>query len=163
MPASTVLASLMSPFVARRLRASRRATAGFLLRIAGVVAVSCAVPCGTAHAVDANTATLAQLDALSGVGPKIAQRILDERRSRPFRDLADFEQRVRGIGPATAKKLAAAGLSVGAAGPVAGMVTGAGAGAGAGAMGAHASVIEVPPPTPVPSQRQRPSQARRAP
>ena len=71
---------------------------------------------GAAHAaVDANTATPEQLDAIRGIGPALATRIVQERARRPFQDLADLQQRVRGIGPAVARKLAAEGLTVGGA------------------------------------------------
>jgi competence protein ComEA len=65
-------------------------------------------------AVDANTATKDELDALKGVGPAIAQRIVDERQKNgPFKSLDDLQERVKGVGPATIKKLAAEGLTVG--------------------------------------------------
>ncbi len=55
--------------------------------------------------IHVNTATAEQLDLLPGVGPVIAQRIIDERTANgPFRDLGDL-QRVRGIGPKTAAKM----------------------------------------------------------
>lgn len=49
--------------------------------------------------VDLNTATLAQLDALPGVGPVLAQRILDYRtQNGPFTTI-DQLQEVPGVGP----------------------------------------------------------------
>ena len=48
--------------------------------------------------VNLNTATLAQLDSLPGVGPVLAQRILDHRdKNGPFRTVSDLRQ-VEGIG-----------------------------------------------------------------
>ncbi|MDQ7902927.1 ComEA family DNA-binding protein [Phytohabitans sp. ZYX-F-186] len=48
--------------------------------------------------VNLNTATLAQLDTLPGVGPVLAQRILDHReKNGPFRTVSDLRQ-VDGIG-----------------------------------------------------------------
>jgi len=48
--------------------------------------------------VNLNTATLAQLDSLPGVGPVLAQRILDHReKNGPFRTVSDLRQ-VDGIG-----------------------------------------------------------------
>jgi competence protein ComEA len=53
-----------------------------------------------AHAqVDANRADQAALDGIKGIGPTISRAILDERkRHGAFRDWADLEQRVKGIG-----------------------------------------------------------------
>jgi competence protein ComEA len=48
--------------------------------------------------VNLNTATLGQLDSLPGVGPVLAQRILDHReKNGPFRTVSDLRQ-VDGIG-----------------------------------------------------------------
>lgn len=55
--------------------------------------------------VNLNTATLAQLDALPGVGPVLAQRILDQREQRGgFRAIGDLRQ-VEGIGDARYEQL----------------------------------------------------------
>lgn len=54
--------------------------------------------------IDPNTATKAQLEALPGVGPSLAQRILDARANAPLHSLADLD-RVKGIGPAKLEKL----------------------------------------------------------
>jgi competence protein ComEA len=51
--------------------------------------------------VDINTATLAELDTLPGVGPSTAQRIID---GRPYGSIEDL-MRVKGIGQATFDKL----------------------------------------------------------
>ena len=59
--------------------------------------------------VEANTATRADLESLPGVGPALAQRLLD---ARPFADWADLMQRVHGVKAAMARKLSAAGLRV---------------------------------------------------
>jgi len=49
--------------------------------------------------LDLNRATLAELDALPGIGPVTARRILDHRaRYGPFRDPRDLRA-VKGIGP----------------------------------------------------------------
>jgi competence protein ComEA len=53
-----------------------------------------------------NVAESASLEALPGIGPAMAQRIIEDRRLHgPFRSLRDME-RVRGIGPRTAQRLA---------------------------------------------------------
>lgn len=49
--------------------------------------------------VDLNTATLEQLETLDGIGPALAQRILDQRTQHgPFRSVEDLSE-VSGIGP----------------------------------------------------------------
>jgi competence protein ComEA len=55
--------------------------------------------------VDLNTATAGELDALPGIGPVLAQRIVDHRtRNGPFRSVDQLDD-VPGIGPAIAAEL----------------------------------------------------------
>lgn len=69
---------------------------------------------GTAFAaVNANTASIDELQTVSGIGPTIAQRIVDERRNGPFKSLDDLQARVKGVGEASIRKMAAGGLTVG--------------------------------------------------
>jgi len=56
-------------------------------------------------AVDANTAPVPVLEALPGIGPALAGRIVQSREAQPFRSLADLDRRVKGIGPAKAAGL----------------------------------------------------------
>lgn len=54
--------------------------------------------------VDLNTADLAALDGLPGVGPVLAERILERRTRRPFRSVDELMD-VSGIGPAVMERL----------------------------------------------------------
>jgi len=59
------------------------------------------------RAMDINTADEASLTVVSGVGPALAKRIVQDRVERgPFKAIADV-QRVRGIGPKLAARLSA--------------------------------------------------------
>src|SRR5690606_12575166 len=69
------------------------------------------------HALDANVATIEQLEAINGVGPRTAKIIVQEReRAGLFESLEDLSDRVRGIGRKRLGRLRAAGLTVGASG-----------------------------------------------
>ena len=62
-------------------------------------------PVAAATGVDLNRATAAQLDALPGIGPVLALRIVEQRgRAGPFRS-ADELLAVRGIGPHLLERL----------------------------------------------------------
>ena len=64
-------------------------------------------------AVEINTADQSQLDSIAGIGPATSRAILEERKKHGnFKDWADLEQRVRGIGERNSVKLSAAGLVV---------------------------------------------------
>ena len=66
-------------------------------------------------ATDVNKATQAELEAIKGVGPAIAGKILDERKKGAFKDWPDFIDRVKGVGEGNAGKFSAEGLTVGGA------------------------------------------------
>ena len=63
-------------------------------------------------AVDINTATVADLDSIKGIGPSTSTKILDARKTSPFKDWNDLIQRVPGIGGKRAAKLSSEGLTV---------------------------------------------------
>jgi len=54
--------------------------------------------------IDVNTADAAELMQIPGIGPKLSQRIVDERARRPFQTIADL-RRVQGIGPKILEKV----------------------------------------------------------
>ena len=63
--------------------------------------------------VDVNKADAAALDSVRGIGPAKSKLILAERsKGGEFKDWADLEHRVKGIGEKNAKKLSEAGLVV---------------------------------------------------
>jgi competence protein ComEA len=69
-------------------------------------AAGSAPPDGSAGLVNLNAATVAELDGLPGIGPVLAQRIVDHRESSgPFRSVEELDD-VPGIGPAIAAELA---------------------------------------------------------
>ena len=68
--------------------------------------------CGTAHALDIETAREMDLDGLRGLGPATTRQILHARERAPFRDWADLQRRVRGLGPQTAQGLSDQGLRI---------------------------------------------------
>ena len=63
-------------------------------------------------AVDVNKATQAELEAIKGIGPAIAGKILDERKKASFKDWGDMVERVKGVGEHNAAKFSAEGLTV---------------------------------------------------
>ncbi len=63
--------------------------------------------------VDVNKADQAALDGIKGIGPKTSKTIIDERKKGGnFKDWADFEKRVKGIGDKNSAKMSQAGLTV---------------------------------------------------
>jgi competence protein ComEA len=62
--------------------------------------------------VDVNKADAAALDGVKGVGPSMSKAIIDERSKGEFKDWADFQKRVKGVGEKRAAKLSQAGLQV---------------------------------------------------
>ncbi|MRW94444.1 helix-hairpin-helix domain-containing protein [Duganella sp. FT80W] len=62
--------------------------------------------------VDVNKADAAALDGIRGLGPAKTKAILEERKKGEFKDWADLESRVKGIGEKSAARLSEAGLQV---------------------------------------------------
>lgn len=63
-------------------------------------------------ALEVNEATAAELDSIRGIGPGLSTPILAERGKAPFKGWADLVARVKGIGPVSAAKFSAQGLTV---------------------------------------------------
>lgn len=64
-------------------------------------------------AVDANEASVADLDSVKGIGPGTSAKIVEQRKVAKFKDWDDLVQRVSGIGDKRAARLSAEGLTVG--------------------------------------------------
>ena len=63
-------------------------------------------------ATDVNKATQAELEAVKGIGPSMATRILEARKAGSFNNWADLQGRVKGVGDGNARKFSADGLTV---------------------------------------------------
>lgn len=63
-------------------------------------------------AVDANKATEADLVQVKGIGPSIANTIVETRKSGQFKNWDDFIARVKGIGTTNAEKFSQSGLTI---------------------------------------------------
>ena len=62
--------------------------------------------------IDANHASLAEIERIRGLGTSIAANLVDARNKATFKDWNDLIRRVRGIGVANAALLSAQGLTV---------------------------------------------------
>lgn len=84
-----------------------------LSKIAAIVLLAI-VATGVAWAqVDINRADQAALESIKGVGPAMSKAMVTERtKGGNFKDWSDLEKRVKGVGPASAKRLSQGGLTV---------------------------------------------------
>ncbi len=78
-----------------------------LLTVAALLYAACAFA-----GLDANQASKAELDAVKGIGPALADRIIAQRKKSLFTDWSDLVDRVHGVGKASAAKLSEGGLTV---------------------------------------------------
>jgi hypothetical protein len=81
-------------------RSRRRTVPGYVTDAAGEVRRVTPV-----DRIAVNIASAAELDVLPGVSAATADRIVDQRAARPFWSLRDLEDRVDGIGPASAARI----------------------------------------------------------
>jgi len=78
-----------------------------------LMAVLLALCAGLSHAaVDVNKASASDLDSIKGIGPGTSAKIIEQRKSAPFRNWSDLMKRVTGIGDKRAAKLSRQGLTV---------------------------------------------------
>lgn len=64
------------------------------------------------RSIDANLASLAEVERIKGVGTTVAASILSERDKGAFKDWSDLIRRVKGVGASNAARLSAEGLTV---------------------------------------------------
>ena len=105
-------------------------------------------------AADANNASQAELEAIKGIGPVIATKIVDERKNGAFKDWPDLIARVKGIGDKSAAKLSSAGLTVNGA-----AMSGAPAAAPVPAKTAAPAKAAAPAAVPTPAVNAKPTAA----
>ena len=96
---ATAGADLTSTNLARKLVDGEQIAVGLAPAEAPGINRSGADVTGSSGLIDLNTATAEQLDALPGVGPVLAQHILDWRSAHGRFDSADQLREVSGIGP----------------------------------------------------------------
>jgi len=77
-----------------------------------IAALATLIAASALAAVEANTATQADLETVDGVGPTLSTSIIDERRKGEFKDWSDLLSRVRGVGERSAARLSARGMTV---------------------------------------------------
>ncbi|HSV68524.1 MAG TPA: helix-hairpin-helix domain-containing protein [Methylibium sp.] len=77
--------------------------AAFILSFAAAAAMA---------AVDVNKADQAALESVRGVGPGLSGKLMEARKQTAFKNWQDLIDRVGGVGPGSAARLSAAGLTV---------------------------------------------------
>lgn len=78
-----------------------------------IIALLLSLSAATAFAaVDVNKASEADLDSIKGIGPGTSAKIIEQRKSAPFKSWGDLMTRVSGIGARRAASLSEQGLTV---------------------------------------------------
>jgi competence protein ComEA len=80
--------------------------------IAAALAIVLGLPPSTCWALEVNSASRAELEQLSGLGPSKVDRLLKERERAAFASWQDLARRVPGFGAKTAASLSREGLTV---------------------------------------------------
>lgn len=80
--------------------------------VAAMLLVFATAGLAAVEVIEINTATVADLDGLKGIGPALSGRILEARQHGEFKDWADLRRRVKGIGDKMARRLSLEGLIV---------------------------------------------------
>ncbi len=63
-------------------------------------------------AVEANQASVAELESVKGIGPGLSGRIVEARKAGSFKNWSDFVERVPGVGSGNAARFSSNGLTV---------------------------------------------------
>lgn len=107
-----------------------------------------------AAATDVNRASVAELEAIKGIGPALSAKITSARQQAPFKDWADLVDRVSGLGPSHAQRFSQAGLTVAGAAyvPTAAPATTSRKKAAAGSIADQASSADTSPKAGKPAQ-----------
>lgn len=82
------------------------------LRVGVAVWAAAAAAIAAGREVELNSASLAELEAIGGVGTALAARMIEQRERRPFTDWDDVRRRLKGVGPKVAARLSGEGLTV---------------------------------------------------
>ena len=77
-----------------------------------VAALAALLAASAFAAVEANKATQAELEAISGIGPTISANIVAEHKKGDFKDWNDLFRRVQGVGDRSAAKFSAGGMTI---------------------------------------------------
>ena len=81
-----------------------------LKKVLALMAILYATTC--LAAVEANTATEAELDGINGIGPAMSSKILAERHKSDFESWQDLMKRVKGIREKNAARFSTQGMTV---------------------------------------------------
>ena len=85
----------------------------FIRQIAAALLAALSLAATPAMAsVEANQASLSELETVKGIGPGLSGKIVAARQQSAFKDWPDLVDRVGGVGPGNAARFSQAGLTV---------------------------------------------------